>query len=277
METINLLQSMRAALSLSWFWDLAAPWTGWTGNLIWIQLQYSYVFWCDGLDSTLWGNSSGQARTYCMDNVLSTSQQEGTRKCMDTPGVLWPCLDWVMHVACQLWNLQANSWLMCSVSISPSLAHGRGTTRSFWCFWKGAWCQHVWNGFNDVWGHFCGEQHLGETCLRRWWWECGFWRRFGIGFASHDVYARQQQLPNFILFWNRFGAFISWTGICVEDWMLHLQHMQVQNGNGRVCFILQLEFVIQNTGDEVHEACTYWFKHVHVNKRDQRNSQHRGK
>ena len=76
-----------------------------------------------------------------MDNVLSTSQQEGVWKCMDTPGVLWLCLDWVMHVEFQLWNLQANSWLMCSVSISPSLAHGRGITRGFWCFWKVfQWC-----------------------------------------------------------------------------------------------------------------------------------------
>ena len=139
-----------------------------------------------------------------MDTVLSTSQQEGVWKCMDTPGVLWLCLDWVMHVEFQLWNLQANSWLMCSVSISPSLAHGRGITRGFWCFWKVfQWCLRTL-----LWRTTFRRNVFFALMVRM----CVFERRFGICFASHDVYARQQQLPNYTLFFKRFWHvyFLDW-------------------------------------------------------------------
>ena len=135
---------------------------------IWLNSTTIYMyFWCNGLDSTLWGNSSGQADTYCMDNVFATSQQGGVWKYMDIPGMLRLCLDW--NACCiLLWNLQTDSWL-----ISPNLAYGRGTNRVFGVCWKAAWCQYIWNDYNDVWGCFRGEQDFGKfyfwTLMMRMW------------------------------------------------------------------------------------------------------------
>ena len=45
------------------------------------------------------------------------------------------------------------------------------------------------------------ENNIFQECVfGRWRWGWCFWKSFGICFASHDVFARQQQLPNCTLF-----------------------------------------------------------------------------
>ena len=143
---------------------------------------------------------------------------------MDIPGVLWLCLDW--NACCiWLWNLHTNSWLMWWDLFSPSLAYGRGTNRCFWCFLESCMMPSCLDKFRWRLRTFSWRTTFLENFFfGRWRWEWCFWKSFGICFASHDVFARQQQLPNCTLFqtvfawwcfWRRFWreAFIFWTGV----------------------------------------------------------------
>ena len=86
-----------------------------------------------------------------------------------------------------------------------------------------------------------------------------FGNRFGICFASHDVFARQQQLPNCALFQQVLHVnvlnmvemvFVEnvyfWTGVVLQNTgKMHLQHMQMHVEVDEFIFVLlQLEFGI---------------------------------
>jgi hypothetical protein len=81
-----------------------------------------------------------------------------------------------------------------------------------------------------------------------------FLEMFGICFASHDVFARQQQLPNCTLFQTvlhddvfgeGFGEKRLFSGLAFlqNTGMMHLQHMQMHVDVDEFIFVLfQLEF-----------------------------------
>ena len=91
-----------------------------------------------------------------------------------------------------------------------------------------------------------------------------FLEMFGICFASHDVFARQQQLPNCTLFQTvlhddvfgeGFGEkhlFLDWRCFA-ECWNVHLQHMQM-HVDEFIFVLLQLEFAT-NSGEQC--ACMH--------------------
>ena len=134
------------------------------------------------------------------------------------------------------------------------------------------------------------ENNIFRECVfGRWRWEWCFWKPFGICFASHDVFARQQQLPNCTLFQLVLhvnvlnmvemifveNVYFFWTGILQCDWKMHLQHVQMHEFG---MFLLQLEFEIWYSGSEVHAACAQWFKHVaRQNKRETKTTLHSGR
>ena len=131
------------------------------------------------------------------------------------------------------------------------------------------------------------ENNIFQECVfGRWGWGWCFWKSFGICFASHDVFARQQQLPNCTLFQQVLHVnvlnmvemvFVEnvyfWTGVVLQNTgKMHLQHMQMHVEVDEFIFVLlQLEFGIWYSGSEVHAACAQWFKHVaRQNKEKQR-------
>ena len=136
------------------------------------------------------------------------------------------------------------------------------------------------------------ENNIFRECVfGRWRWGWCFWKSFGICFASHDVFARQQQLPNCTLFQQVLHVnvlnmvemvFVEnvyfWTGVVLQNTgKMHLQHMQMHVEVEEFIFVLlQLEFGIWYSGSEVHAACAQWFKHVaRQNKRDKDNTAQR--
>ena len=136
------------------------------------------------------------------------------------------------------------------------------------------------------------ENNIFQECVfGRWRWGWCFWKSFGICFASHDVFARQQQLPNCTLFQQVLHVnvlnmvemvFVEnvyfWTGVVLQNTgKMHLQHMQMHVEVEEFIFVLlQLEFGIWYSGSEVHAACAQWFKHVaRQNKRDKDNTAQR--
>ena len=138
------------------------------------------------------------------------------------------------------------------------------------------------------------ENNIFRECVfGRWRWEWCFWKSFGICFASHDVFARQQQLPNCTLFQQVLHVnvlnmvemvFVEnvyfWTGVVLQNTgKMHLQHMQMHVEVEEFIFVLlQLEFGIWYSGSEVHAACAQWFKHVaRQNKRETKTTLHSGR
>ena len=110
---------------------------------------------------------------------------------------------------------------------------------------------------------FVENNLFGECVFGRWMWEWCFWKSFGICFASHDVFARQQQLPNCTLFQtvlhdDVFGEkrlFLDWRRL-QNTGMMHLQHMQMHVDVDEFIFVflLQLEFAT-NSGEQC--ACMH--------------------
>ena len=118
---------------------------------------------------------------------------------------------------------------------------------------------------------FMENNFFRECVFGRWRWEWCFWKSFGICFASHDVFARQQQLPNCTLFqqvlhvnvfehgWDGFCGerLFFWTGVVLQNTgMMHLQHVQmhVEVDEFIFVFLLQLEFAT-NSGEQC--ACMH--------------------
>ena len=218
----------------------------------------------------LWGKPSGQADTYCMVNVFL---QRHSKRGYESIWIYPVCCDYVwtgMHAAFDSGIcIQTAGWCdgICFHQVSPT---DEVQIVVFGVFWRAAWCHHVWTSFVDGWERFRGEQHFWRMCFffGRWWWEWCFWKSFGICFASHDVFARQQQLPNCTLFqtvfawwffWRRFWreAFIFWTGVFLQNTgKMHLQHMQMHVDVDEFIFVylLQLEFAT-NSGEQC--ACMH--------------------
>ena len=152
---------------------------------------------------------------------------------------------------------------MCWDFFSPSLLRTR--YKSLFLVFSGKLHDAIMSGQVSltVENVFVENNLFGECVFGRWMWEWCFWKSFGICFASHDVFARQQQLPNCTLFqtvlhddvfgekrlfldWRRFAeywndAFATYANACGCGWVYF-----------RFCFSWNLQQTLENN---VH-VCT---------------------
>ena len=117
-----------------------------------------------------------------------------------------------------------------------------------------------------------------------------FWKPFGICFASHDVFARQQQLPNCTLFQQVLHVnvlnmvemvFVEnvyfWTGVVLQNTgKMHLQHMQMHVDVDEFIFVFASAGICNKLWRTMCMYARAWFKHVaRQNKRNKDNTAQR--